>query len=531
MTNQIHKLLLLIVATFITGSAYAYDAQIDGIYYNLDTDSQTASVTSGNNDYTGDVVIPASVAYGGSTYSVTSIGDKAFYHCYELISVSIPEGVTEIGESAFEDCRGLTSINIPSSVASIGSYAFNYCSGLTSINIPEGVTNIGNYAFDDCYGLTSINIPSSVTSIEGWPFYHCPGLTAINVSSDNPAYCSIDGILYDKDITTLIKYPEGKTGAVNIPSSVTYINTFERCSGLTAINVSPDNPAYCSIDGILYDKDKTTLIQCPRGKTGSVDIPEGVTGIEGLAFYYCSGLTSVNIPSSVTSFGVYAFRGCRGLTSIHIPEGVTSIEEGAFEECSGLTSVKIPSSVTSIGLEAFYNCSGLTSVNIPEGVTRIAEYTFYGCYKLVSVSIPSSVTSIGEGAFQRCSALTSINIPEGVTNISASAFSFCDNLSTIYSFNPVPPTASPGCFNYNHYQSATLYVPQEALDAYQAADIWSNFANIQGFDPTGIKGIEAEDGNLPVAYYDTNGRKYDEPQKGLNIVRYSDGSVRKVMMK
>lgn len=203
-----------------------------------------------------------------------------------------------------------------------------------------------------------------------------------------------------------------------------------------------------------------------------------------------------------------AFKGCSGLTSINIPEGVTSIGETVFEGCSGLTSVKI----------------------LEGGVTRIPEYTSYGCYRLVSVKIPSSVTSIGEGAFQRCSALPSICIPEGVTKISESAFSICDKLSTIYSLNPVPPTAELSSFG-GLYQSATLYVPQEAMEAYRTADTWSNFQNIQGFDPTGIKGVEAEDGNRPAAYYDANGRISATPHHGVNIVRLSDGTTRKIMMK
>ena len=229
---------------------------------------------------------------------VTSIGSQAFYECSNLTSITIPSGLTSIGEQAFGNCTGLTSITIPSGFISIGDYAFWNCTGLTSITIQNGVTSIGTGAFWNCTGLTSITIPSSVTSIGVNVFYNCTGLTDITVDSNNSSFCSESGVLFNKDKTTLIYYPLGKNDS-------------------------------------------------------SYTIPDGVTVIEQYAFYCNSKLTSVTIPSGVTSIGEMAFRECSGLTSVIVPSSVTSIEYNAFWCCFNLI-IYIPGGIT-IGIDAFYS--------------------------------------------------------------------------------------------------------------------------------------------------------------------------------
>ena len=218
------------------------------------------------------------------------------------------------------------SVDIPATidgkpVTSIGWGAFQLCSGLTSITIPNSVTSIEDGAFTNCSGLTSINIPSSVTSIENTAFWGCSGLTSIT-----------------------------------IPSSVTSIgvNVFYNCTGLTDITVDSNNSSFCSESGVLFNKDKTTLIYYPLGKNdSSYTIPDGVTVIEQYAFYCNSKLTSVTIPSGVTSIGEMAFRECSGLTSVIVPSSVTSIEYNAFWCCFNLI-IYIPGGIT-IGIDAFYS--------------------------------------------------------------------------------------------------------------------------------------------------------------------------------
>ena len=296
---------------------------------------------------------------------VTSIDDETFYGCSSLTSITIPNSVTSIGNYAFYGCSSLTSVTIPNSVTSIGSYAFYGCSSLTSVTIPNSVTSIGDYTFYGCSSLTSINIPDSIASIGSYAFRGCSSLTSIK-----------------------------------IPKSVVRIDSSAfSSSGLASITVDSRNLEYSSVDGVLFNKNKTQLVTHPAGKGISYSIPNGVTSISSYAFSGCSSLTSITIPNSVTSIGYCAFEDCSSLTSITIPNNVTSIGYCAFEDCSSLTSVTIPNSVTSIGSYAFSGCSSLTSVTIPDGVTSIEPYAFQNCSRLASIAIPASVTTIYYGAF------------------------------------------------------------------------------------------------------------------------------------
>ena len=303
---------------FSSFSALASYREVDGIYYDLNTTDKTASVTRNyNNKYSGDVVIPEAITYGGTTYSVTSIGIVAFDYCTELTSVTIPNSVTSIGDGAFRSCSGLTSVTIPNSVTSIGKYAFDRCSGLTSVTIPNSVTSIGEYAFFGCSGLTSVTIPSSVTSIGKYAFYNCSGLTS-----------------------------------VTIPNSVTSIGSyaFSSCSGLTSVTVDKNNGTYNSRDNcnaIIETSTNKLIVGCKN-----TIIPNSVTSIGNGAFYICLKLTSVTIPNSVTSIGDSAFYSCWGLTSVTIPNSVTSIGDGAFDYClmlRNLTSLAVEPPTCGIG--------------------------------------------------------------------------------------------------------------------------------------------------------------------------------------
>lgn len=350
------KILFTLFFALLTVASWAYDVEVDGIYYNLNKEANTAEVTKGDSKYSGSVSIPSSVTYEGVTYSVTSIGN----------------------------------------------WAFDYCSGLTSVTIPNSVTSIG-------------------------------------------------------------------------------IAAFVGCSNLTSIYVETENQNYSSQDGLLFNKQKTELIQCPGGKKDDY-----------------------TIPNSVESIGKYAFSGCTGLTSVTIPISVTDIKSRAFQECFGITSITIPNSVTSVGDGAFYNCFRLASLAIGDNVTIIEKNAFYRCSALTSITIPNNVTSIGWNAFMACTNLTDIHVEwQEPLGIAAN-----DNI-----FYDVP------------MNQARLYVPMGTQDKYATAEVWKDFGSIIEEE---VNGILAPSASLdsPSAICDLQGRLLQTMQKGINIV-----GGKKVMVK
>ncbi|MBK8475641.1 MAG: leucine-rich repeat domain-containing protein [Opitutaceae bacterium] len=457
------------------------------------TDTGTAITITGITGYSGggkEFVIPSTIA----GKPVTAIGDRAFYDLYYVLSVTIPDSVTSIGPYAFYGCRGLTSIKVSvtnPAYASVDGVLFNKALSTllqypavktqSSYSIPDGVTSVGDRAFYDCYYVFSVTIPDSVTSIGTYAFYGCRGLTGINVAGTNSAFASVDGVLFNKTLETLILHPSSRTQtsfaipasvtaiedsafqncfyltSITIPSSVTRIEglAFNNCMSLTSIDVAMANSAYTSVDGVLFTKALTSLLRFPQGKTQtsfevangvsaiggsafagcfrltSITIPAGVTAIGDSAFEYCGSLTTITLPNSVTSIGDSAFRGCNGLTNITISNAITTLGDRAFEDCSGLTSITIPVGVTTIGDSSFRNCNALTNFTIPNAVTSIGRKAFEGCTRLTSMSVPNSVTFIAGGAFAGCRSLTSITIPDTVTSIGNSTFNDCGSLTSI----------------------------------------------------------------------------------------------------
>ena len=304
-------------------------------------------------------------------YPISNIGDEAFYGCSGLINVTIPASVTGIGHGAFAFCSNLADVTIPDGVTNIGEYAFYSCSSLTSATIGTNVTSIAISTFDSCANLTNVTIPNGVTNIGSSAFKNCASL-----------------------------------GSVMIPASVIGIGlyAFDSCSSLTAITVDPQNTNYSSADGVLFNLNQSTLIQCPGGKAGNYIIPNDVIYIGNFAFDSCADLTNITIPFSVKSIGDSAFDSCTGLASLKIPNSVTNIGSWAFDSCSSLTSVSIPTipsiengfrGVDSIQDHAFEACTSLTSVTISARVGRIMSFAFDDCTNVTGFYFQYNAPSIG----------------------------------------------------------------------------------------------------------------------------------------
>ncbi len=344
--------------------------------------------------------------------SVTNIGDEAFMGC-SLTSVTIPDSVTSIGLAAFCDCESLTNVTIPDSVTRLGNAAFQQCTSLRSVTIPNSLTNIGN-AFSGCTSLRSLTIPNSVTSIADAAFWWCLGLTHVTIPNsvtsigDQAFGCcgSLASVTIPASVTRIgtnaflgcgslasVTIANGvaaigneafqgcaSLAAVTIPESVTSIGVepFSGCSSLAAITVDALNPSYSSADGVLFDKNQTTLIECPERKAGGYTIPNSVTSIEAGAFDGCGSLTSVTIPNGVSAIGDSAFQGCGSLTSVTIPNSVTNIGAGAFESCTNLANVTIGNGVTSIGGSAFLGCINIIAMYFEGNAPSLGGDAFGG---------------------------------------------------------------------------------------------------------------------------------------------------------
>ena len=286
------KTLLLFTVLLFGLQGWATSFTVDGVTYTI-TDATNKTVAIGTGTQTaaiststaGAFTIPSSVSYNGDSYAVTAIGDYAFYNCLGLTSISIANSVTTIGSYSFYYCSSLPVITLPDAITSIGTYAFASCSSLASVTLPNSLSSISECLFRSCSKLTDITIPNSVTVIGNSSFVYCSGLTAVTITAS----------------------------VVSIG-----INAFEYCTGLTSITVDNNNPNYCSVDGVLFNKNKTNLIKYPLGNTQtSYSIPNTVISLGQSAFELGTKLNNISIPPSVTSINSFAFWGCSKLTSIY----------------------------------------------------------------------------------------------------------------------------------------------------------------------------------------------------------------------
>ena len=462
----------------------------DGDYYYCEKKDGTIAIL-GYKGINTEIQVPEQI----EGKEVTSLSG-AFYHCKNITGIKIPDTVSEIKRSTFEGCTSLTDIELPNSLTFIGSNAFMDCSSLSKINIPEKVKTMYYYIFRGCSNLTEIQ-----------------------VAEENAKYTSIDGVLYNKQKTSLIKYPDGKSGSYEVPDGGTHIETdafencsylkeiifpasvnnlngymFRNCAGLTSIQVEENNPDFTSQDGVLYNKEKTYLIRCPEGKTGDFEIPKDVTKITSSSFRDCRNLTKIYIPESLinTSSSISLFEGCSSLIEIQVAKenSIYSSQDGALYNKSKTVLLRYPSGKSG-------------SYMIPEGVEQIANGAFQECSNLTKVEIPESLTEISDGEFNKCGRLTEIQVsekslkyssdsgslynkektelvryvngksgdcilPDGIVNIRDSAFQNCDKLIKIV----IPESVEKIGKNVFRYC--------ESLTEIQAAEENQNYSSYDG---------------------------------------------------
>ncbi|MBE6752636.1 MAG: hypothetical protein E7556_08950, partial [Ruminococcaceae bacterium] len=374
---------------------------------------------------------------------VKTINDGAFYGCESLKSVTFPGvKVNGIGEYAFGGCTSLESLTFANGVSSIVKHAFNNCKSLKSITGLNTVTTIAEEAFYGCESLESVTFGSSLRSIGRNIFYGCTSLESINVSN-NSRFSSVDGVLFNDDKTQLVAYPAGKEDeSYTIPVGVLTIgdNAFTTSTNLVEV-IIPDSVT--TIGEFAFD-DSTAL--------KSVRIPDSVTKIDFGAFDGCTALTTLTIPNSVTTIGQAVFYKCPLLESVTLPKGMKTIGYNFFYECKSLKTVTMPDNVASIERSAFYACESLEQITFTDGVATIAENAFEACIKLADITIPDSVTYIGSKAFYHCKALESVTILGSATEIGDNAFLGISSTATVnvpcsWDENPKYETFRDGALN------------------------------------------------------------------------------------
>ena len=427
-------LMMLLVAAASVGIARGGVIKVGNIewqYVQIGTTNTCRIKPKDTATISGKVDIPNTV---NNSLTVVEIEPLAFENCSRLTAVDIPNSVTKIGIGAFSGCKRLTAVKIPNGVKQIEGSVFSKCSSLTEITIPSSVATIDAVAFLGCSGLKNFKVDESNAS------YCAVAGVLFTKTKDKLICCpkGMEGEYVIPDGVTMIgghAFADcKKLSAVTIPSSVKTIgnSAFYGCKWLKEFKVEQGNERYDVADGVLFTKDMQTLIAYPGGRKGAFKIPYGVTEIGDGAFSGCDGLTEVTIPGSVTEIGDGVFHSCGGLTEVTIPSSVTAIKWGTFYKCSKLTEVTIPSSVTEIGGKAFYGCSGLTKVTIPGSVTAIKWGAFYECSKLTEVTIPSSVTFIGEEAFAG-SGLTAVYwLADANCRVNKDAFKGIASPATLY---------------------------------------------------------------------------------------------------
>ena len=515
---------------------------------------------------------------GSRTAQITSDGPQAlFAYLEDLQRVTLPGNLTSIGESTFRWCQSLDSVALPGKLRNIGDYAFERCGQLGRIKLPNSLTSIGASAFRSCGKLATLNLPDGLQSLGSLALGDCGGLQEIYTYQPAPASAGEDtfsGI--SSDCTLFV--PQGAidqyrkaTGWSSIGHIVEIgpVTVAVKRAGTLASLIDPAQKyktTMLTVTGLLNSNDIQYIREmagCYKadgtrhaGHLQNLDIRNTrlVAGGEKVPVYNSSGnsvltatigsngshtalfacldkLQTVVFSDKATSVGDFTFEGCTSLTSVQLPSSVTSIGERAFSGCRSLTEAPIPSGVTDIGEYAFSECRGLKKLTLPAGIRQISNGAFSYC-GFTWVHFPTGLQVIGYGAFASCEHLQSVVLPASLAELDECAFSCCWNLASVYMRNPEPPFLGNGGGHFKGVSDeCILYVPKGSLDAYRGSELAFYFRDIQEFDATGITTQPGTTGTSEVSRHSISGLRQDSHAQGISIVRYSDGTVRKVVGK
>lgn len=481
--------------------------------------------------------------------SVTDVGYSVFMGCKELSSVNLGSGITSIKYDMFKECCNLTSITLPESVTNIEGFAFYGCGNLVSITIPENVTLIGERAFDECRSLTCIVLPKKIEEIRNMAFTNCGALLDVYCHAEQIPIIEADAFdgSYPEYITLHVPASSLEAyKAADVWKDFGNIVAIAEAPTIVASGTCGDNLTWELTDagelviegtGAMTGFSFTgTVTAAPWGEfaadIATVSIGDGVTTVGERAFYGCNNLTSAIMPNSLNSIRERAFYGCCSLVSITIPESVTSIGTCAFYNCSNLTSITISKGVTEIAANAFSCCSNLTSITIdanntvydsrdncnaiietstntlivgsastviPNTVTSITSFAFVDCSNLASIIIPEGIPVIDHSVFKGCSSLLNVYLPSSIVAIGPGAFNSCRSLKTITCNAAEPPFIFDNASSDEYVvfyevplEECVLYVPDESVESYKSANIWSEFGAILPMSES-VKILDGED--------------------------------------
>ena len=504
---------------------------------------------------------------------ITSIGSSAFRDCEKLQGIVIPDAVNTLGFNCFGNCSSMTFVKMGSGVKSIPPHTFSGCSSLPTIQIPQNVTNISDYVFNYCTGLKTVLLDDGETELT----------LGSNGSSPLFASCPLDSVYIGRNINYPIASDKGyspfyhntKLRIVVVSDKETEITAseFSNCTALQAIQLgskisSIGSSAFSDcrkLEGIVIPDSVKILGNKSFENCSSmtfVKMGSGVMSIPPYTFSGCSALTDMQIGTGVNPIDSYAFNGCSSLPTIQIPQNVTNISDYVFNNCTGLKTVLMDDGETELtlgsngssplfascpldsvyigrninypiasdkGYSPFYRNTKLRSVTITDKETEISPNEFYGCTGLKNVRIGDGVTTFGDWAFSGCSSLDYFSFGSSVETIGKEAFSDCSAMTKLISRATTPPICGTQALDDINKWECTLLVPDGSLTLYQAADQWKEFFFLD-IDPDGIKNLKQSKDlkDLREESYDLSGLRLNKPQRGINIIRYSDGTTVKV---